>query len=131
MSHITVVECAVKFDDKATLKATLEMLKNQFPGLTYVESPNGKIIQVVYDKLDNPVRSYHPDGNLRFTLKSDGTYEMSGDAYACREDYKKVCDAVNVNYQQIIATEHGVNEGYSVTEDVDEKGQVVLYLREY
>jgi hypothetical protein len=131
MSHISVVESKVKMDDKRHLICALEKAKEQFEGFTYAESKDGKIIQVKYEKIDAPVRRYHPDGNLRFNEKNDGTWEMSGDSFACHNEYKQVCDALKVNYLQSGAIEHATNEGFSTEESVDEQGNLVVYLREY
>lgn len=131
MSHISVVESNIKMDDKRHLINALDMASQQFEGFSYVESQNGKIIQVKYEKIDAPVRRYHPDGNLRFNLKNDGTWEMSGDSYACWDEYKQVCDALKVNYLHSGAIEHATSEGFSTEETVDEQGNLVVYLREY
>lgn len=131
MSHISVVENKIKFDDKSHLCNALSMMSNQLTGFTFTESLNGKIIQVHYDKIDEPVKRWHPEGNLRFNLKNDGEWEMSGDGYNCGTEYKKVCDAVKIAYQQSGCMSWSEQQGFSESEEEVEEKKTVLLLRRY
>jgi len=117
--------------DETQLMSMLEMLTQQFQGLTYEKSSNGKLIQVHYEKIDAPVRSYHPDGNLRFSKKNDGSWEMAGDAFACHEEYKRVTDAAKMGYLVAGATTWSNMQGMSIEEEEEEKtkNQRVLLAR--
>lgn len=131
MSHITTTETNVKFTDETNLKSALEMVKCQFVGLTYEYSADRKIIAVHYDKIDDPVKRYHPEGNMRFSQKNDGTWELSGDTYRCKDDYNAVVDAVQVAYQQIDVQEWSDLNNFSTEETTDENKQRVVIARRY
>ena len=131
MSHITTTKTDVKFTDENCLRSALEMVKNQFQGLTYEYSEDRKIIAVRYEKIDEPVRQYHPEGNMRFSQKSDGTWELSGDRFRCKDEYNSVVDAVQVGYLQAGVQEWADLNNYSTDETTDENKQRVVLARKW
>lgn len=126
MSHITTTKTDVKFEDEDCLKSALEMAKNQFVGLTYEYSGDRKIIAVHYNRIDDPVKSYHPEGNMRFSQKNDGTWELSGDTYRCKDEYNAVVDAVQVGYLQAGVQAWSDLNHYSTDETTENKQRVVI-----
>ena len=131
MSHITTTKTEVKFTDENCLKSALDMLKNQFVGLTYEYSEDRKIIAVHYDKIDDPVKGYHPEGNMRFSQKNDGTWELSGDTWRCKDDYNAVVDAVQVGYLQAGVQEWSDLNSFSTEETTNENRQRVVIARKW
>jgi hypothetical protein len=125
-------------ENKAHLVAALSALQGRFPGLTYTQSENGKIIQVNYAKIDDPVKYYHPEGNLRISEKNDGTWEMSGDTYGCsynsgkNNHYNDVCNALTEQYVIAGLAYKSELEGYIVEQEKDSvTGETVLVARRY
>ncbi len=137
MSHITVVESKIKFDNKNHLINALNQMKNKHIGMTFEESTNGKIIQVHYEKIDAPVQSWHPEGNLRFNLKSDGTWEMSGDSYGCWDEerkhnlYTEMTNDVKVYYQESGVYQWSNINGMSTSTTTDEQKNLVVIAQEW
>jgi len=131
MSHITQTTTEVKFENEQTLKSALELVKNQFVGLTYEQSSNGEIIAIRHAAIDDPVRSYHPEGNMRITRKNDGTWEISGDTWRCHDEYNAVVDALEMGYNQAIAQEWSDLNCFTTEESTDENKQRILIARKW
>ena len=132
MSHITDSKVQTKFEDKSTVIRTLTLMKSQFPGMTYEESKDGKIIQIRYAALDDPVKDYHPEGNLRFSQLNDGTWKLSGDTFRCRDEYGRVVDAIEDAYLQSGFEMWSEMNNYSSTEETtDENRQRVFIARKW
>jgi hypothetical protein len=132
MSHITDTKVQTKFEDTATVIRTLTLMKSQFPGMTYEESKDGKIIQIRYAALDDPVKNYHSEGNLRFSQLNDGSWKLSGDRYGCRDEYDRVVDAMEDSYLQSGFEQWSEMNNYSTGEETtDENRQRVFVARRY
>ncbi|DAC71799.1 MAG TPA: hypothetical protein DSN98_08520 [Thermoplasmata archaeon] len=114
------------------LNNALSMLCKEYEGMKIERSHDGKIIQVRYAKLDDPVKSYHPEGNLRLSKTNDGEWKISGDAWNCRELYKEVTDAILVNYQQSGVDMWLLDNNYTTESETETKeGNKILIARKW
>lgn len=130
MSHITDAKTDIKFEEKSTVIKSLNYVKSQFQDMTFEESADGKIIQIRYAALDDPVKAYHPDGNLRFSQLSNGTWKLSGDTFRCRDEYMRVVDAIEDAYLQSGFEMWSEMNNYSSGEETtDENKQRVFIAR--
>lgn len=131
MSHISTYETDTKLLSDQELNQALNQLCKQFEGMSLEQSADGKIIRVKYEKLDAPVRRYHPDGNLRLAKMANGEWKISGDKYACHEEYKRVTERLVMNYKEAGLKRSFAKNGYQtgITKREDEK--IVMYARRY
>jgi hypothetical protein len=133
ISHITTCKTTTHFINEEHLFNALAELRKQYPGLTYEMSANRKLIQVHYAPIDDPVRSYHKEGNLRLNKLNTGEWKMSGDTYGCwSEDrktnlYTEITKRVEVNYVKSKYNQFCRDEGY-VLSNVQETEKTVVMV---
>jgi hypothetical protein len=131
LSHISTFETDTKILSDQELNQALNALTQQFVGLTLEKSQDGKIIKVKYAKLDDPVKHYHPEGNLRLTKMSNGEWKISGDKWNCAAEYKKVTEKVLLNYKEAGVKIAFARNGYQVSPNKREDEKIVMYARRY
>jgi hypothetical protein len=131
MSHIVTIQTKVKIESEAHLCRALNAVKKVYPELTYEKSKDGNTIQVHMPALDNPVRNYHPEGNLRYTKNKDGSWTPAGDSYNCRDVYKSVTDELNQRYTATGCDSFATLNNYTTAETHDKDGNLVLTLTEW
>ena len=129
MSHITDASVTTKFDDKKKVISTLNKCCALYKGMTYEESGDGTLIQIYYGDLDNPAKSYHPEGNLRFSKLNDGSWKLSGDPFRCRDLYAEVTDTIEDTYILEGVEEWADINNFTSSTETDENKQKVFVVR--
>jgi hypothetical protein len=126
MSHITTTELDTKIVSREHMISALNMMKEQLKDMTYETSDDGKIIQIHYPTLDDPVKRYHADGNVRFSEMNDGTWIMSGDKWNCKDEYQNFSDTFQVDYLKSGFNEFCSMNNYSPVETIEDNKLVIL-----
>jgi hypothetical protein len=106
-------------------------MKQKYPELTYAKSENGQTIQVHLPAIDEPVKRYHPEGNLRYTKNRDGSWTPAGDSWACNKVYKEVNEEFNQQYTKTGCMQFTSMNGYTTTESHDKDGNLILMARKW
>jgi len=132
MSHITDSKVQTKFEDKLSVLRAIKLMENRYAEMTHTESKDGKLIQINYAALDDPIKDYHADGNLRFRQLNDGTWKLSGDRFRCGELYDTVVDQFEDAYLQSGFEMWSEMNNFSPSEETtDENKQQVFVARKW